>query len=249
MDGEPKVYYGILDKDKKPMGTAHSGACFGGFLYNPLNNKIPVIGFIHYQIQKTPISVSPQEAIDFYDILRSIGFVLKQDSKDILKNGYLLELSDLMRDGNIYASEVGAHLTLIRYAREFPGEIRQTLALMDIDPTLDKWMALQLAHVFKVEMNRPFEEGFGDGHRLFSSLSWKMGYPYKSWDNVIASIKKSHVWEPMFAKWDINRTYGHTNPVSKEDIINIQSITISNKASLQKAIKCLISISPANPTT
>ena len=237
------VTYSLLDADKKKLGdTRVNVPCFSEFPYGWRDSfSFRDIAYINFKVKLNYLCV--KEATAYLALLPAMGFNINQTPVEILKDGYLLSIRDLCRGDHTYASEVGAHLTVVRYISEFSRIVAALLDIMEINPTTDAWLAMQLAHVFPVagkhsERRRNY---FGVGHALFP-IMWGHGNPYKSWPEVERDIVKSCIWQPEFSSWKINITYGQPYSYDAVMINKIKQMPINNDVSLQKAITCIKSL-------
>ena len=198
------VDYDILDKKGEVLSKRRSQACFSEFPYNR-QAWFTDIGAILYKVE--PRKIKTNDALLYLAHLKTIGFPITQTPEQVLENGFLLDFNNCVFNKQIRAPAIGAALTVVRYLEEFPRIIGRFLNLLDIDPTLDLWLAFRLAHVFAVAGTRIHNDYFGMGHCLFT-YPYNGGHPTKTWPQVIESLEKSRPWKQSFASWDINLTYG-----------------------------------------
>ena len=159
------VDYDILDKKDEVLYKRRSQACFAEFPYNK-PEWFKEIGAILYKVKCNSIEVS--DAKLYLAHLKTIGFPITQTSQQVLTNGFLLDFNNCVFKDKIRAPAIGAALTVVRYVEEFSRIIGRFLNLLDIDPTLDLWLAFRLAHVFAVAGTRTHDDYFGVGHCLFT---------------------------------------------------------------------------------
>ena len=241
------VTYSLLDKDQKQLVKFTNAACFSALPYlRSVDFSFTDIAYIKYK----PVcqQVTRDEAIVWLSSLKDIGFPINQDPKEILGGGYLLCLEGIRKGKHIHVPEIGATLTLLRYLQEFSTIISSFLNILDIDPTIDKWLALQLAHIWTVQGGHMGDLNFGIGHCLFS-WPYGGGNPYKTWQDVKKDMLKSPVWQSNFYKWSIHSTYGHQYSPSPEQQRTCKILLINNPTSLRKATTCLKSLYVPKATT
>ena len=120
------VSYTLLDKDEKIIAVREDQACFSDLAHIRDNKEFDRIAYINYRVKVT--QTTKTDAKNYLQCLKDIGFKINQTPSDILTNGYMMNLVNFRRGLHVYASEIGAHITVVRYVDEF-GEI--ITALLD----------------------------------------------------------------------------------------------------------------------
>ena len=236
------VSYTLLDKNEKIIAVKEDQACFSDLAYYGDVAEFNRIAYINYHVKVT--QTTKIDAKSYLQCLKDIGFNINQIPSDILTNGYMMNLVNFRREGRVYASEIGAHLTVVRYVDEFGKIIMALLNLLDINPGLNKWLAFQIAHLFVVQGKHSHAKAsyYGEGHCLLTPSIWSKGAPYKTWPEVEKAIVSSPSWRCGFSRWNINTTYGQPYSLSAEQRRTCAEITIIDTKSLQRAITCIKSL-------
>lgn len=170
--------------------------------------------------------ISDKQAERFLSNLKEIGFTIKQTPHEVLNVGYHLKFSDFLRGkekDHLSVSEIGAHLTAVRYVTEFAQVIGRYFNLLDMAPKFNKWKALQLVHYVSVFGAMAHEGRYeGDGHVLMSK--WNSVIPYKTWKQVVSSWEKEPAWG-VNQRFRICRTLGKRCDYVRDLIFPIGHVT------------------------
>ena len=229
------VTYDVLNKKGKVLVSRKAQACFSAFPWDKSPGFVNMAAILyHVQVRV----ITPSDAELYLAHLKTIGFPITQTPKEILETGFLLDFNNCKFKDTIRAPAIGATLTAVRYVEEFSRIIGRFLNLLDIDPTLDLWLALRLAHVFDVAGTREYDNYFGMGHCLFT-YPYNGGHPTKTWPQVIESLEKSTPWVPQFGSWGINMTYGNHDHFLETKTKNCHTKIVTDVKTLKAAIKWL----------
>lgn len=228
------VSYKILDWNKNVLAIRSNQACFSEFPYLQAD-WFDNIGYILYKVRPHG-DLSTENTRAFLSLLKSIGFPIVQTPEEVLDKGFMLSLEQCKCNGGIRVPLVGGTLTVVRYLEEFTKTVANALNILNINPSMNPWDVLRLAHLCQTQGPLRSTQWYGFGHCLFT-FPHLGGNPQKPWDKVQEDLAKAPIWSPNFGNWRINITFGTNN--NYRSIHNIKQHIIKDEQSLTEALKWL----------
>ncbi len=160
--------YNTIRKDGAVIHEYNGAACFGNIWHDGMSGNWGVIYW-------PTINTSPEEAIQFLEDMKAIGFEIDDPKAIVEGKGYTI-FTDLGKS----AAWFFGNLTVVRMLDEFTRVVYNYLELKKLMPEADKFQLLQLAHYTHLKRG----EFYGMGHSLINSIA---GFPggYKTWQRVL----------------------------------------------------------------
>lgn len=217
------VNFSVFNKEGTRLVQEIGSACFSQLPRYKPDMKDPDNYLIYYpEIARVSVkspALPKKLAIDYLDNLTLMGFKFKQSGREILKDGYRLDFKDFVHGKNKFPSlsEIGMHLTAIRYVQEYSLYIGRYFNLLDIDPKMDKLEAFQLAHFVPVIGQHTFTLCYGAGHNLAQPGPLSSYIPFKSWETIQKeAASEDHAWHDDYPMFHIHQLFGKDGKCTRE---------------------------------